>query len=114
MQFDDYMIKVFIEEGPDGDRQLEEGIQVYNYGVDKDNVVLGSPNHKMRYHSGTREIAGATIGFANSDLTVENVALRTVNPRDGQRLHHTDGWGHGVYQGLSKSRDSATTSARPR
>ena len=28
MQFEDYMIKTFIEEGPDGERQMEEGIKV--------------------------------------------------------------------------------------
>ena len=102
MQFDDYMLKVFIEEGPDGDRQMEEGIKVWNYGIDKENEILGSPKHQMRYHSGTREISGATIGFANSDLTVENVALRTVNLGMGSGYINTDGWGHGVYQGPLK------------
>ena len=102
MQFDDYMIKCFIEEGPDGERQMEEGIRVWNYGVDKENEILGSPTHQMRYHSGTREIASATIGFANSDLTVENTALRTVNLGMGSGYINTDGWGHGVYQGELK------------
>ena len=102
MQFDDYMIKAFIEEGPDGERVMEEGIKVHNYGVDKPDELLGSPTHKMRYHSGTREVAGATIGFANSDLTVENIPLRTVNLGMGSGYINTDGWGHGVYQGPLK------------
>jgi len=102
MQFDDYMIKTFIEEGPDGERVMEEGMKVWNYGVDKDNELLGSPTHKMRYHSGTREVAGATIGYANSDLTVENIPLRTVNLGMGSGYINTDGWGHGVYQGPLK------------
>ncbi|MBB82976.1 MAG: hypothetical protein CL931_04105 [Deltaproteobacteria bacterium] len=102
MQFEDYMIKTFIEEGPDGERQMEEGIKVWNYGIDKPNEILGSPNHKMRYHSGTREVAGATIGYANSDLTVENIPLRTVNLGMGSGYINTDGWGHGVYQGKEK------------
>ncbi len=102
MQFDDYMIKVFIEEGPDGERVLEEGIKVFNYGIDKESEILGSPSHEMRYHPGTREISGATIGFANSDLTIENTALRTVNLGMGSGYINTDGWGHGVYQGPLK------------
>jgi hypothetical protein len=102
MEFDDYMIKVLIEEDAEGKRVLEEGIKVWNYGIDQDNELLGSPNHKMRYHSGTREVAGATIGFANSDLTVENVPLRTVNLGMGSGYINTDGWGHGVYQGELK------------
>jgi hypothetical protein len=114
MQFDDHLLKVFIEEGPDGNRVIEEATKVYNFGIDKDPELLGSPTHKMRYHTGTREIAGATIGFTHSDLTVENTALRTVNLGMGSGYINTDGWGHGVYQGELKVEGLTYDTSSPR
>jgi len=116
MQFDDYLLKVYIEEGPDGERTLEEAVKVYNFGIDKDPEHLGSPTHQMEYHSGTREISGATIGFAHSDLTVRNIPLRTVNLGMGTGYIPSPDWGHGMYQGELKveglTYDSSTPLAR--
>ena len=99
MQFDDYLLKVFIEEDAEGNRVLEEATKVYNFGIDKPSESFGSPTHKMRYHSGTREISGAEIGFTDDPLTITNVPLRTVNLGMGSGYVPNDHWGHGRYQG---------------
>lgn len=99
MQFDDYLLKVYIEEGPDGERTLEEAVKVYNFGIDKPHELLGSPAHRMTYHSGTREVAGATIGFAHSPITVATTPLRTVNLGMGSGYMPQPDWAHGMYKG---------------
>ncbi|MEE3330473.1 MAG: hypothetical protein VX246_06355 [Myxococcota bacterium] len=116
MQFDDYLLKVYIEEGPDGERTLEEAAKVYNFGVDKPVEHMGSPSHKMTYHSGTREVSGAEISFANNPLTVTNTPLRTVNLGMGSGYMPSPEWAHGMYQGPLKVEglefDSSSPQAR--
>ena len=97
MQFDDYMIKVFIQEDDKGARLMEEAIKVYNDGRPSED--LGSPRHDFTYRSGTRELKQAVISFSESDLVVTNTPLRTNYLAGGSGYMHTEDWGLGAYRG---------------
>jgi len=99
MQFDDFMLKVFIQEDLDGNRILEEAARVPNFGRDEPIVQLGSPWHRFAYKPGTREIARAEFGFAHSDLTVTSIPLRTNYLCAGSGYRPGPDWAHGMYHG---------------
>ena len=102
MQFDDFMIKVFFDEEADGKRVIEESVKVYNFGLDKELELMGTPRHQFTYLSGTREIERAVITLAHpsgQDLSVTTTPLRTVYLAAGSGYLPSDGWGHGFYQG---------------
>ncbi len=102
MQFDDYMLKVFIEEDADGNRLIEESVKVYNLGIDKANEHMGTPRHEFTYKSGTRELEKAVIRFAHpsgKELSVTNYPLRTVYLAAGSGYMPSADWGHGFYKG---------------
>ena len=93
------MLKIFIGEDADGKRHTEEAIVVYNYGIDKESELLGSPRHQFTYKSGTREIEKAVITFANSDLVLTSTPVRTVYLAFATGYVPTPEWAHGMYQG---------------
>jgi hypothetical protein len=102
MQFDDFMIKVFIAEDAKGNRLLEEAVKVPRFGVDEPVVHLGSPKHDFTYKSGTREIAESRLSFAHSGLEVVGTPLRTNYLCGGSGYRPDEEWGHGYYQGPLK------------
>lgn len=102
MQFDDFMIKVYIAEDGAGNRLLEEAVKVPNYGIEGPIVHLGSPGHRFSYKSGTRELAGTVLTFANSDLEVRGTPLRTNYLLGGSGYRPSEAWGLGHYQGPLK------------
>ena len=106
MQFDDYMIKVTIDEDQHGTRLLEESTRLWNHGLDKEPEDLGRPEVDITYHSGTREMQKAEVTFTHPSgrtLRCTNTPLRTVYIFGGTGYRFEDGWGHGVYQGALKT-----------
>lgn len=106
MQFDDYMIKVTIDEDQHGNRLLEESTKVWNHGIDKEPEDLGTPSVEIDYVSGTREIEKALVHFSHPSgrsLRCTNTPLRTVYLFGGSGYRFEEGWGHGVYQGPQKT-----------
>ncbi len=105
MQFDDFMLKVQLDRHHDGAVVLEEGVKVWNHGIDKEPEHLGSPSIDITYLSGTREIDHADITLAHPSgraLKIRSHPVRTVYLRAGTGYMAHDGWGHGYYQGPQK------------
>ncbi len=102
MQFDDYMLKVSIDEDCDGKRLLSEAALVWNNGLERAVEQLGHPEVAIRYHSGTREMAHAEVTLTPESgpaLRVSNTPLRTVYLAAGSGYRPDESWGHGFYQG---------------
>ena len=99
MQFEDYMIKVFMQEDHEGNRLMEEAVKVYHYGGQEEREDLGKPTHDIQFKAGTREIEKAVISFSESDLVVTNTPLRTNYLAAGSGYAPTPEWAHGMYQG---------------
>jgi hypothetical protein len=59
MQFDDYMIKVSLDEDCDGKIMQQESVKVWNFGIDKPNEDMGRPEietHLLSGHARDREV----------------------------------------------------------
>ncbi len=105
MQFDDHMIKVQVDQDADGHRHVEEAARVWNVDQNRPNEELGRPEIDMEYHSGTREMSGATVRTSAPDgtpIVVRNTPLRTLYLAAGSGYVNDGTWGHGVYQGPLK------------
>jgi hypothetical protein len=102
MQFDDYMLKVSLDEDYAGNRVQEEAVKVWNLGIDKPQEELGRPEVAIDYHSGTREIAKASVSLAPpsaAPIHVTTTPLRTVYLAAGSGYRPDADWGHGSYRG---------------
>ncbi|MEM7409409.1 MAG: hypothetical protein AAF430_04135 [Myxococcota bacterium] len=102
MQFDDYMVKVCVDEDYDGNRVQEESMKVWNFGHDKPHEHLGRPEVEIDYLSGTREMAASRVVIRRDDtVTLEsrNTPLRTVYLAAGSGYRPDADWGHGTWRG---------------
>jgi hypothetical protein len=104
MQFDDYMLKVQVDEHYDGERVMEEAVKIHNTGIDKEPEPMGRPEISVDYIPGTREIERASVVLAHPsgrELRVQATPVRTVYLKAGTGYmpHPDDHWGHGYYQG---------------
>jgi len=105
MQFDDYMLKVSIDEDQHGNRLLDESVKVWNHGLGKEHEPMGRPDVKIDYLSGTREMDRAVVSLAHPsgrEVRVTNTPLRTVYLFGGSGYRVEPDWGHGLYQGPLK------------
>lgn len=102
MQFDDFMLKVMVDEDADGNRLVEEAVKIYNSGDPRPTEQLGRAELTMEFLSGTREMARAEVAVdppGASPIRVVNTPLRTVYLKAGSGYLYDGTWGHGVYQG---------------
>jgi hypothetical protein len=102
MQFDDFMLKVQVDQDADGNRLVEEAARVWNLGHDRPVEHLGRPEIDIEYRSGTREMQRATVRTTDPDgkpIVVTNTPLRTLYLAAGSGYVNDGTWGHGVYQG---------------
>jgi hypothetical protein len=101
MQFDDFMIKVMIDEDAYGNRLTEEAARVWNVEHDREVDHLGRPDLDIEWIEGTREIERACVSFpeAPGAPSVGVTPLRTVYLYGGSGYAYDGVWGHGVYQG---------------
>ena len=105
MQFDDYLIKIQMDELHDGTRFLEESVLVHALGSDEPNEHLGRPTIEVDYLPGTREMRGSVITLTQPDgstRTITSTPLRTLYLKAGTGYQPHEGWGHGWYQGPLK------------
>jgi len=105
MHFDDYMIKVMVDEDHDGNRLVEESMKIWNEGIDKAPEPMGRPEFELSYLSGTRELTKAVVTMnrpSGTPLRCVNTPLRSVLLAAGSGYMKTDHWGHGIYQGPLK------------
>ena len=102
MQFDDYMIKVSLDEDWEGNRIQEESVKVWRYGIDRPNEDMGRPEIDIDYISGTREMAQSTLTLhppGGKPLKSVNTPLRTVYLAAGSGYRPDADWGHGTWRG---------------
>jgi len=102
MQFDDYMIKVSLDEDCDGNRLQEESVKVWRFGIDKPNEHLGRPEVENTWIPGTREIAKSVVTLhppGGRVLRSTNTPLRTVYLAAGSGYRPDAEWGHGTWRG---------------
>jgi len=105
MQFEDFQLKVFIEENADGSLIVEECIKVDSHAKGGAVRQLGKPTHQVTYASGSRELASGTLTFDDENgnpLTVTFEALNCACLAAGTGYVATPEWTHGAYQGKFK------------
>ena len=102
MQFDDFMIKVSLDEDYAGHRMLEESVKVWRYGIDQPNEDMGRPEIDITYIPGTREMAKSVVTLHPPDgkpVRSVNTPLRTVYLAAGSGYRPDADWGHGTWRG---------------
>ena len=105
MQFEDFMIKVFIDEDSDGNRKVEESARIWNFGIDKEPEPMGRPDLDIEYIPGTRELQRVVVRMAHpsgKEVRVVSTPLRTLYLFAGSGYRVDPDWGHGIYQGPLK------------
>ncbi|MBT4521623.1 MAG: hypothetical protein HOC23_16610 [Halieaceae bacterium] len=105
MQFEDYQIKVFIEENADGSVIVQESVKIDSY--EKGGAVhqMGKPRHAIKYKSGTRELESAELRFDDENgnpITIQCQALTCAYLAAGTGYFPNPEWVHGQYQGKFK------------
>lgn len=105
MQFEDFQLKVFVEENSDGSLIVQECIKVDSYEKGGAVYQLGKPEHKIKYVSGSREFESAELHFQDEKgepLVVRCEALTCACLAGGTGYHSHSDWVHGQYHGPFK------------
>ena len=105
MQFEDFQLKVFVEENADGSLIVEECIKVENYEDGGAVHQLGKPVHKINYVKGSREFESAELHFTDEKgepLVVKAEAVNCACLAAGTGYIASEDWSHGAYQGPLK------------
>jgi len=97
MQFDDFSILVIAHEDEDGTRVVEEAVKVFRDGRPAE--PLGRPELDLRYTSGTRDVASATVHFTGRAERVAVTQLLPLHMAVGSGYGLDADWRHGMYQG---------------
>jgi hypothetical protein len=97
MQFADHTIVAMVQEDGAGRRTLDYGARVWNDGRPAE--LLGSLTHELEIDPETRQIGAATLGFADSKLSVEVTPMAASFLALGTGYGTEPGWRHGMYQG---------------
>ena len=104
-QFDDFQIKIFIEENADGSNIVEESIKIDTH--EKGGAVhqLTQPQHKIRYRSGTRELESAELNYLDENgkaVTMTCTPQIVAYLAAGTGYYPNEEWVHGQYHGPFK------------
>ncbi len=102
MHFDDFLLKIFVDEDRDGKRLIEESMRIDHFAAGGAVHAMGSPKIHFDYRSGTREITGARIDLSDPDgkpLRVRATPLRTLYLAAGSGYVPQPDWAHGMYHG---------------
>ena len=105
MQFEDFQLKVFIEENADGSRIVEECVRIDSHKKGGAVHQLGTPQHSITYKSGTRELEFAELAFDDENgrpVTVKCEALTCAYLAAGTGYFPNPDWVHGQYHGPFK------------
>lgn len=119
LQLDDALLKLFVDEDMDGNRQVEESVKVHTFEAGGAVEQMGPPRFEFHYRSGTRELERAVIEVedpSGKTLTIRATPLRTVYLAAGSGYIPQPDWVHGMYQGPlkveGKRYDVSTAEAR--
>jgi len=102
MHFDDFLLKIFVDEDRDGNRLVEESMRIDHFHAGGAVHAMGPPKVHFDYRSGTREITGARVELTDPDgkpLLVHATPLRTLYLAAGSGYVPQPDWAHGMYQG---------------
>ena len=105
IQFDDFLLKIFVEEDRNGVRLVEESMKIHHFAAGGRIESMGSPRIHFDYLSGSREITGATIEVEGPDgkaLRIRATPLRTLYLAAGSGYVPSPDWAHGMYHGELK------------
>ncbi|MCX2979856.1 hypothetical protein EYC98_03150 [Halieaceae bacterium IMCC14734] len=105
LQFDDYQMKVFIEEDADGQITVEECVKIDSFERGGAVHQMGKPRHAIKYRSGTRELETAELYFEDDQgvpITVKAQALSCAYLAAGTGYFPKPDWTHGQYHGELK------------
>ena len=105
MQFEDFQLKVFIEENADGERLVQECVRIDSDARGGAVTELGTPRHCIKYRSGTRELESAELAFEDENgetITVSATALTCAYLAAGTGYYPNEEWVHGQYHGPFK------------
>jgi hypothetical protein len=105
MQFENYQLKVFIEEDADGNRLVEECVRIDSYENGGAVHELGPARHTITYKSGTRELQSAVLEFNDAQgqpVSVTCEALTCAYLAAGTGYFPNPEWVHGQYHGKFK------------
>jgi len=98
LQFDDFSLVTITQEDAEGNRILEQAKRVWTDAKGGGTDYLGRPDIALRFASGTREVVGATMTFANGP-TVEVECVLPFALGAGTGYGAEPDWKHGMYQG---------------
>lgn len=105
LQFEDFQLKIFIEENSDGSRIVEECARVDSFEKGGAITQLGTPKHCIKYRSGTRELESAELTFDDENgnaITVSATAVSCAYLAAGTGYFPNPEWVHGQYHGAFK------------
>ncbi len=119
LQLDDCLLKLFAEEDMNGERLVEESVQIDTFVAGGKVASMGRPRFDYTYQAGTRELDKAVIEVEDSSgklLRINATPLRTVYLAAGSGYIPQPDWAHGMYQGAlkveGKTWDVSTAEAR--
>lgn len=104
LQLDRGMFKVMYDADYAGNVTVEEAVFVPAFGVEGEIQKFGTPEIKIEYLSGTREMKSArTIlrSEGGEDISIASLPQRTVYLAAGTGYLPSEDWGHGFYKGQS-------------
>lgn len=102
LRFDDFTIVTIVQEGPGGERIMEDATRVWNLGPDGAagrEEPLGSPEVELSFEPGTRTVTGATIRFARAPLVVTVDPVQAMYIGIGSGYGFDGDWRHGEFRG---------------
>lgn len=102
VRFPDYSIVVIVQEDEEGNRVLEEAVQIWPEEAGRAPEHLGRPEVSVDLLPGTRVPRGATIRFARRDDKLPEISVEcavTAHLGVGTGYGQDADWRHGMYQG---------------
>jgi hypothetical protein len=96
MQFEKFAIFVALQEDSAGRRRREHAVRVTGSA---DPVPLGTVSQQLRFRPGSRELAGATLEFADAEARVQVTPLLPLHVAVETGYGLAGGWRHGAYRG---------------
>ncbi|MBJ7293642.1 MAG: hypothetical protein JHC78_08875 [Ilumatobacteraceae bacterium] len=102
IRFDDHSLLIIMQERQDGSRVLEQATRVW---ADGRHELLGRPEHKLTFQTGTRLATGGTITVqphGQAALTITAEPMLPVHIGIGTGYGYDADWRHGMYQGPLK------------
>ncbi|WP_392894083.1 hypothetical protein [Streptomyces sp. LN699] len=102
VRFEDRFLMVVVQEDADGHRTLNEAVQVFPAGDDRNDVQLGWPHTDIRYRPGSRHPESAVVHLTDPTRKPLELGVRVLNSSPlavGAGYPPAADWQHGTWQG---------------